>query len=121
MVRMKIMSLWALCLFFTPSLSGQSAPRKLSDLTSFDVPESAQQSLFDFKFFQNKIMAGPPEYPTLHRLSLPDWNAEELPFFCKIEHKFGKKLPVPLKFRLGSVEYVDYLEGKNQHGLIEHE
>jgi hypothetical protein len=39
--------------------------------------------------------------------------ADSLPFFCKIEHNWGKKLPMPLKFRLGSVEYVDWLEGKN--------
>jgi hypothetical protein len=39
--------------------------------------------------------------------------AENLPFFCKIEHNWGKKLPMPFKFRLGSVEYVDWLEGKN--------
>jgi hypothetical protein len=38
--------------------------------------------------------------------------AENLPFFCKIEHNWGKKLPMPFKFRLGSVEYVDWLEGK---------
>jgi hypothetical protein len=39
--------------------------------------------------------------------------AENLPFFCKLEHNWGKKLPMPFKFRLGSVEYVDWLEGKN--------
>jgi len=43
---------------------------------------------------------------------LPRWRAEELPFFCKIEHQWGKKMTIPFKFRLGSVEYVDWLEGK---------
>jgi hypothetical protein len=43
---------------------------------------------------------------------LPQWSAETLPFFCKIEHNWGKKSHIPLKFRLGSVEYVDWLEGK---------
>jgi len=43
---------------------------------------------------------------------LPKWSVEELPFFCKIEHDFGRKSRIPLKFRLGSVEYVDWLEGK---------
>jgi hypothetical protein len=45
-------------------------------------------------------------------LPLPLWVADDLPFFCKIEHRWAKKLPMPLKFRLGSVEYVDWLEGK---------
>jgi len=43
---------------------------------------------------------------------LPRWYAADLPVFCRIEHEMGKKLPVPVKFRLGSVEYVDWLEGK---------
>ncbi|GAB4493109.1 MAG: hypothetical protein OHK0019_16380 [Saprospiraceae bacterium] len=43
----------------------------------------------------------------------PRWSAEELPFFCRIEHDFAKKSTVPFKFRLGSVEYVDWLEGKS--------
>ncbi len=41
-----------------------------------------------------------------------EWSAEQLPFFCRIEYRLGKKTRVPFKFRLGSVEYVDWLEGK---------
>jgi len=51
--------------------------------------------------------------PLQSSIFLPQWTAEELPFFCKIEHRWGKKSRVPLKFRLGSVEYVDRLEGKS--------
>jgi hypothetical protein len=40
------------------------------------------------------------------------WTAEVLPFFCRIEHHLDKKMRTPFKFRLGSVEYVDWLEGK---------
>ncbi|HLP96117.1 MAG TPA: hypothetical protein VK168_18875 [Saprospiraceae bacterium] len=43
---------------------------------------------------------------------LPKWSAESLPFFCRIEHQWGRQQRIPLKFRLGSVEYVDWLEGK---------
>lgn len=46
-----------------------------------------------------------------HPSRLP-WTVECLPFFCKIEHKWALKNVVPVKFRLGSVEYVDGLEGK---------
>jgi hypothetical protein len=48
-------------------------------------------------------------------LTLPRFTPDQLPVFCKIEHKLGKKMAVPLKFRLGSVEYVDWLEGKPGH------
>lgn len=48
----------------------------------------------------------------LHPVFLPRWTAETLPFFCKIEHDWARKSRIPLKFRLGSVEYVDWLEGK---------
>ena len=44
--------------------------------------------------------------------SPPKWSAESLPFFCKIEHNWAKTNHIPVKFRLGSVEYVDRLEGK---------
>jgi hypothetical protein len=39
---------------------------------------------------------------------------ETLPFFCKIEHKMGLNQKLPLKFRLGDVQYVDELEGKRR-------
>lgn len=45
-------------------------------------------------------------------LCIPVWCSRDLPLFCKIEHQIGKKLPVPIFFRLGSVEYVNHLEGK---------
>lgn len=56
------------------------------------------------------FLSRPPE----HLKSDPSakWTADELPFFCRIEHNLGKKTKVPFKFRLGSVEYVDWLEKK---------
>jgi hypothetical protein len=46
------------------------------------------------------------------KIALLRWSAKDLPFFCRIEHDLGKKTRIPFKFRLGSVEYVDWLEGK---------
>lgn len=37
---------------------------------------------------------------------------KDLAFFCKIEVQLEKVVKLPVKFRLGSVDYVDYLEGK---------
>jgi hypothetical protein len=44
----------------------------------------------------------------------PSFYCSNLGFFCKQEIKFAKatKLSFPVLFRLGSVQYVDYLEGK---------
>lgn len=53
-------------------------------------------------------------YPIPTGPLLPRWSAECLPFFCRIEHDISRKSAVPVKFRLGSVEYVDWLEGKGE-------
>jgi hypothetical protein len=41
------------------------------------------------------------------------FSVEALPFFCKIEYKMGLNHKLPIKFRLGDVQYVDQLEGKH--------
>jgi hypothetical protein len=41
-----------------------------------------------------------------------DYYVQNIGFFCKREWEFEKKTHVPLKFRLGSLDYVNHLEGK---------
>jgi hypothetical protein len=44
----------------------------------------------------------------------PNYYASQLGFFCKQEIKFEKTAKIPFKFRLGSVEDCDRMEGKKR-------
>lgn len=72
------------------------------------VPDRVIQRKFELEKHVPMIDPAIPRHPVF----LPRWTAETLPFFCKIEHDWARKSRIPLKFRLGSVEYVDWLEGK---------
>lgn len=41
-----------------------------------------------------------------------DLSAKNLPFFCDKEYKLERFTKIPFRFRLGSVEYCDKMEGK---------
>ncbi len=44
--------------------------------------------------------------------NLPQYCVEDLAFFCRLEVRMEKATRIPVRFRLGDVQYVDYLEGK---------
>jgi hypothetical protein len=48
----------------------------------------------------------------------PTFYCDNFGFFCKQEIKIQKLIKFPFKFRLGSVQYVDYLEGKTGTSLL---
>jgi hypothetical protein len=46
------------------------------------------------------------------QLLAPDASTKDYGFFCRQELKGDKMLPVPLRFRLGSMQQTDWLEQK---------
>lgn len=47
-----------------------------------------------------------------------DYYTQNFGFFCKKELQFEKATKVPFKFRLGSVQYCDWMEGKRSAGIL---
>ncbi|MCC6462232.1 MAG: hypothetical protein IT260_17320 [Saprospiraceae bacterium] len=65
-----------------------------------------------FRWISPPAKAMPPD------LRACAWQADALPLFCKIEYHFEIRKKVPFKFRLGSVDYVDWLEGKPGYSTL---
>jgi len=91
------------------SLQGvQLLKTQLSELSNdFSFSEQIKQFTFQenrkntFKLMRKEQQQMPAAYAY-----------KDLAFFCKIEVQLEKAVKLPVKFRLGSVDYVDYLEGK---------
>ncbi len=52
------------------------------------------------------------QYPKIAQMYIHRGNKASNPFFCRIEDAIAKQNRVNFKFRLGSIDYVDALEGK---------
>lgn len=107
-----ILILFASAAVLPAQTCGFSEGKSLTQLQTAVYDRSVQDRGRTWKFEFEKPAQLPDQTLPIHPVFLPRWSAETLPFFCKIEHDWARKTRIPLKFRLGSVEYVDWLEGK---------
>ncbi len=70
------------------------------------------QSRFGPQLYFHAEDCTPPQKLTLLNLPTRITYVNNLGFFCRQEVKLDKVLAIPIRFRLGSREYVDRMEGK---------
>ena len=70
---------------------------------------------------QNTGINAPINFPTSQfSVISPNYHTQNFGFFCKKELQMEKVTKLPIKIRLGSVQQVDWMEGKPNVGVLSH-
>jgi hypothetical protein len=98
----------------SPSIKGRGLPQSLVFKARPVAALEGGQGIFKppaALFRPNPSEEGPG--PASLKPGLPiDFYYQHLGFVCRMEWSFEKNSHLPIKFRLGSLEYVNFLEGK---------
>ncbi|MEO7768960.1 MAG: hypothetical protein ABIS01_16130 [Ferruginibacter sp.] len=94
-------------IFAAPVAFSQSLVAKQHKMLLLQPVNSPGSSLILFSKPTNPVSSVKP-------VIAPDFYVTQLGFFCKQEIKFEKATKIPFRFRLGSIEDCDRMEGKHR-------
>ena len=119
---LKQLPFYILLLCVTTSLSAQKKDfsyltqlqgKSLIELKAWEEPTSQSFQFLPQSFYAIDFLTEVQQSPDLEVNSTPSaYSYKDLAFFCKLEVKMEKKAKIPIKFRLGEVQYVERMEGK---------
>jgi len=90
----------SICFFILIGVAGLSAQKSFVTKKKFDLRPVGSIIIPDSSF-------------TMQTLVLPNaYSFDKLALFCKFEEKVAQQSNVNMRFRLGSLDYVNYLERK---------
>jgi hypothetical protein len=103
-------------IFVAKGVFCQIADEKMARPTDIKSSKSPSQAFFrpdiNTYFKANNKNQGPAS------VIKADFYTQNFGFFCKKELQFEKATKVLFKFRLGSVQYCDWMEGKKSAGIL---
>ena len=103
--------------------SQETLPHLLKDLPVNSKPGAFRFSKTDgvstrIAFHNVPVQTPGNNYYALSRMLLPDYHTTSFGFFCKKELQLEKATKIPLRFRLGSLDYCDKMEGKQPSNMM---